>query len=852
MLLFKAGISYSQTDVYEKKVQLSNNELTIKSVIKELTDKAGLNFSYNEKEIPFTKVIIFKNSNLTVKDILDEIVKTTGISYVNSNGYIILKRSKPAKKISLSGYVHDETNGESLVGAVVQIKNTRIATVTNTYGFYSLTLDDGTYTVLTNYLGYQKIEKEVDLSENVKLDFILPPETKELKEVVITKEKKNTQVTNPTLGINKISSKQIQKIPALFGETDVLKVIRLMPGVQPTNELSSSFSVRGGGKDQNLILLDEANVYNPSHLLGFFSVFNNDAIKGMDFYRGNIPAQYGGRLSSVLDVRMKDGNNKGFNCSGGIGLISSRLTLESPIVKDKGSIMISGRRTYADMFLKLSSNADLKNMQLYFYDLNLKANYSISSKDRLYLSSYLGRDTWALNLSDSEMGLSWGNNTYTLRWNHEFSQSLFANISAIYSNFDYQQKIGTGSTFNYDWSARMRDFTGKIDFSYYLNPENTIRFGMSSTFHKINPGIIKVKIETTNSSLSVPTNNALEHGFYVSNEQKFSDRLVLLYGLRLSGFQNIGEGTVDSYDNKFNFVSSKEYGQGTIFKTYWGFEPRFGGTYIINEDNSIKAGYSRNFQYIHLASNTSSGLPLDVWFPCSPNIKPPKADIYTLGFFRNLFDNNYESSAEVFYKKMSDLIDFKDNAILLMNKHLEGEIRQGNGTGYGLELMLQKKTGKVTGWISYTLSRSERKTSGVNNGRTYLSSYDRPHNLTIMASWEISKNWSVNSNFVFMTGAPLTLPTGKMYYNNFYVPVYSDRNGTRLPNYHRMDLGIEYTRSKKENSKFNSSFTLSIYNVYNHANPLALVINPDAVASEKNATIYSLPIIPTITWNFSF
>ncbi len=755
-------------------------------------------------------------------------------------------------QFTLSGYVKDKINGEELIGAAVTVKNTTTGAVTNLYGYYSLTLPKGQYDIMFSFIGYESITKNIDLTQNVKLDIELTSSSKELQEVLVVGEKNNENVSSVNMSTVNVKMESLKKIPALMGEIDVIRSIQLLPGVQSAGEGSTGFFVRGGGVDQNLVLLDEATVFNASHLMGFFSVFNSDAIKDAQLYKGGIPARYGGRLSSVLDIRMKEGNMKKLAVSGGIGAISSRLTLEGPIVKDKASFILSGRRTYADLFLKLSNNEGLRNSQLYFYDFNGKINYKINDNNRIFASGYFGRDILSIA---KFFNISWGNQTFTLRWNHLFSEKLFSNISFIYSNYNYKLGIPEGLQ-SFDWNSNIINYSIKNDYTYYLNPSNTIRYGFQSTFLDFNPATFTPgKGNDVLTGLKLPNKYGLEHGIYVSNEQKIGARITIDYGLRLSIFQNIGPDTIYQFNETFDTIPGNgyvSYKKGEFFNTYSGLEPRVGINYSINEFSSFKLSYNRIFQYLHLANNSTSGTPLDVWFPSDPNVQPRRADQVALGYFRNFFSNMFETSVEVYYKEFKNDIDFKDNAQLIFNRLISGEIRIGEGRSYGTEFFIRKNSGKINGWISYTFSRSFRTIQTINNGNEYPANFDRPHNFSFVFSYDISKKYSVGATWVYVTGLPLTAPTGKFEYQGMQVPIYSDRNGARIPDYHRGDFSVTYTPDR-EGKKFKDNWNLSIYNLYARKNPFSVTFKENDQTGETEAVkTYLFSIIPTITYNFNF
>ncbi|MEI7499495.1 MAG: TonB-dependent receptor [Bacteroidota bacterium] len=754
-------------------------------------------------------------------------------------------------RYSINGKIRDQSSGEALVGATIFVKELKTGAVSDVYGNYSLTLNEGNYTLIYSYIGYSTIEKTIQLNKDLKITLELLPQQRQLKEVVITSEKNDKNVVKPEMSTFRMDIKTIQRIPALMGEVDIIKAIQMLPGVQSVGEGSSGFSVRGGAPDQNLILLDEATVYNASHLMGFFSVFNNDAIKDVKLYKGDIPANYGGRLSSVLDVRMNEGNSKKFEINGGIGIIASRLTLEGPIVKDRSSFIVSGRRTYADIFLPLSSNKALQNNRLYFYDLNAKINYRINDNNQVFLSGYFGRDVFKNGFA----GMKWGNETATIRWNHLFTKQLFSNFSFIYSNYLYNLGTPAGNSNSFDWNSNLRDLGMKADFSYYLNTKNTIRFGASLIYHMFNPGSAQgIGEKTVFANVKVPNNYAFETGVYGNNEQKLGEHFTIKYGLRFSMFQNTGPGTVFHYDSAYKATDSTVYKAGVLYNTYVGIEPRLGLLYDFNSLHSIKASYARTNQYLQLAQNSTVGTPLDIWFSSSPNVKPQIADQVAIGYFRNFRKNTIETSVEAYYKWMKNVVDFKDFAQLLLNNKLEGEIRSGKAWSYGIEFLVRLNEEKVNGWISYTYSRTFRQINEINDNNPYPAPYDKPNNISIVLNWVISKRFTVSANWVYATGAPVTFPTGRAEIGGKIVPIYSDRNQYRYQDYHRLDISLSFFSKQKPGRKFNWDLNFSVYNAYNRHNTWSINftqdnIDPNTTYAEK---VYLFGIIPSVTFNFHF
>lgn len=757
----------------------------------------------------------------------------------------------PNAKPSVSGYIKDAANGETLIGATVFIKGTTIGTSSNVYGFYSLSLSPGAYTLVISYIGYTPIEKEITLNDNVALNVELTEESTQLEAVVITSEAPNANVTKAEMSVQKLETKTIQRIPALMGEVDVIKAIQMLPGVINAAEGSSGFSVRGGGIDQNLILLDEATVYNASHMMGFFSVFNNDAVKDVKLYKGDVPASAGGRLSSLLDVRMREGNSKTFAATGGIGTISSRLTVEGPIIKDRTSFLVSGRRTYADIFLPLASNEDVRDNTLYFYDLNLKVNHRFNDNNRLFISGYFGRDKFGSDFSTFQFG----NQTLTMRWNHVFGKKLFLNTTLIHSRYNYALGTAPGEASSFEWESDLIDNSIKLDFGYYINHKNTFKFGAQTIHHKFNPGIAQgTGEESLFNKFELPSGYALEHGIYALNEQQVGDKLTLKYGIRFSIFQNLGEATVYQYNDSYESTGTVEYEKNDVFNTYSTLEPRFGAVWAFSPKNSVKASYSRTAQYVQQATNSQAGTPLDIWFPASPNVKPQISDQAAVGYFHNFLNNTIETSVEVYYKEMRNVIDFKDFANLILNKELEGEIRVGEATAFGAELFAKVNLKKVNGWVSYTFSKSERTIADVNNGKTYAAPFDKPHNISIVLNYDLNQRVSLSANWLFASGVPTTYPTGRVEIMGTIIPIFSERNKYRYPNYHRLDIGVNIKGKQKPNRRWQGEWNISVYNAYGRKNAWAINFiqdeeNPTVTKAEKT---YLFSIIPSVTYNFKF
>ena len=752
------------------------------------------------------------------------------------------------QRYTVSGYIKDETSGEELIGATVYVRNISKGTVANTYGFYSVTLPEGNYTIEYSCIGYDKETKKIHLTGNQNIDVELKAATMALDEVVVTAEKQDGNIYTTELGTEKFSMKQISSVPVLFGEQDILKTIQLKAGVSSSGEGNSGFNVRGGSPDQNLILLDEAPVYNASHLLGFFSIFNADAIKDVKLIKGSMPANYGGRVSSVLDVKMNEGNSKQYSTSIGLGLISSHLTIEGPIVKEKSSFIVSGRRTYADLFLKLLSDEQQKNTGLYFYDLNLKTNYRMNDKHRIYLSGYFGRDVFNFN---DNIGFSWGNYTLTLRWNHLINRKLFINRSLIYSNYDYEFNLNPGSR-NVDITSRIEDINYKEDYHFYLNPGNTIKFGFNVMYHTFHPGEIKLTDDATSSDILMQKKHAFETGIFAMNEQKVSDNLIVSYGLRHSSFTDVGPGNDYAYNEEGRVIDTNQYSKSDIIKSYDGFEPRLSINGVLNDRSSIKVGYARNYQYMHLLQKNTSASPTDLWVPSSSYVKPQIADQISAGYYRNFKDNSFISSVEVYYKNLQNQTEYRNGADLMMNELIESQLVFGKGRAYGVEFQIEKTNGDFTGWISYTLAKSERSFDAIKNGDWFPATQDRTHDLSVIGMYKLSDRITLSGTWVYYTGNAVTFPSAKYQYQDFTVNYYTERNGYRMPDYHRLDLGL--TIEGKKTKKSESSWNFSIYNVYARENAYSIDFrqsesNPD-ITEAVQLSLFS--IVPSITYHFKF
>ncbi|MBR5642677.1 MAG: TonB-dependent receptor [Salinivirgaceae bacterium] len=755
----------------------------------------------------------------------------------------------PHGKHTVSGIVSDAATGEELIGAAVYIKELGAGTTTNTYGFYSLTVADGDYELVAQFIGYTPVTKKISLSQNIKVNFSLETTSTEIAQVDVKGEKLNKNLTRPDMGMEKLQISTIKSIPALFGETDVIKSIQFLPGVGTSGEGFIGYNVRGGGTGQNMMLLDEATVYNAAHLFGIFSVFNNDALKDVKFYKGGMPAEYGGRLSSLLDVHMKEGSPQKFGVNGGIGLLSSRLTIDGPILKDRCSFIVSGRRSYMDIFFPLYRDEIPDDTKLYFYDMNAKVNFKVNDNNRLFASGYFGRDV--MNYAGA-MQIDYGNRTLTTRYNHLFSDRLFSNLSVIYSHFMYGLEESDTR-----WESSIRDWNAKADVTFFATPQNTLKTGGQLTYHKFTPFIVKAGANSPNYMKNVSQhNNSLEYAAYVTHETKIGGIIDVDYGLRLSMFQNFGKAEVVNLDENYNAVDTTRHTKG-VFNTYKGLEPRISVNWRLTDKASLKANFQQTYQYVHLASNTMSPLPIDSWFASNPNVKPERCRMVSLGYFQNTQNDMYAFSAETYYKKMYDVVDFKDHADMFVSDDIATQIRTGQGYSYGLELMLKKQEGKFTGWISYTYSRTFTKVATINNDEYYPSNYDKPHDLSVVATYDVLPRLHLSLNWVYSTGAPRTLPTGRFEYNGVIAPVYAERNKLRLPDFHRLDLSATFdlkTVERKGRPWLEQNLNLSIYNVYNRHNAASIMFeqdehDPSVMTAEK---LYMFSIFPSVTYNFKF
>lgn len=777
-----------------------------------------------------------------------------------------LLKAAPAfaqQKFTLNGYIKDAANGEALIGATVYITEIEGGTTTNVYGFYSITLPPGDYSLEYRFVGYESQKKRISLTSNIREDMELRSDSKQLEEIVVTDEADDANISSVEMSTNKLDIQTIKRLPAFLGEVDVLKSIQLLPGVSTVGEGAAGFNVRGGNIGQNLVLLDEAPVYNSSHLLGFFSVFNPDAVKDTKLYKGAIPSQFGGRLASLLDVRMKEGNSKRFSASGGIGTVFSRLALEAPIIKDKSSFILAGRRSYVDLLAR----PFIDDAALNFYDVTLKTNYDLNENNRLYLSGYLGRDNFEF---DANQGINWGSQTATLRWNHLFNDRLFSNFSAVYSNYDYELAFGDDELDRFNWESHVENYILKSDLTYFINNANEVNFGAQFIYYKFRPAEALGISNGDAVDISIDEKYNLESAIYVGNKQEVNSRLSLEYGLRLSTFHYFGPGTIYNYDEapageRREPASSEVFDRGEVIESFSNLEPRFSFKYQLNTTSSIKGSYNRMVQYIHLISNTTASNPLDVWTPSSNNLDPQIGDQYTFGYFRNFNDNTYEASAEVYYRSTQNQVEYIDGADLLLNEFLEGDLLSGDGRAYGLELYLKKNKGKLNGWVSYTLGRTELQVDGINDGEWYPTRFDQTHNLKLVGFYDVSERVSLSANFTYTTGTPATYPTSGYVVQGILIPHNNEnaRNNIRQPDFHRLDLSmrIDMRKVRRGRERKNKDYlSISLYNVYARRNAFSIyfsqsderrnISQPWTGSSTRLSIIGS--IIPAISYNFQF
>lgn len=772
-------------------------------------------------------------------------------------------------KFTISGYVKDASNGETLIGATVKVKDTNQGAAANEYGFFNITLPQGNYVLIFSYLGFDPQEIPVILNKNITINTKLTAHSVQTGEVVVTSDRTDRNVKSTEMSRLEISGEQLKQLPVVMGEPDVLKAITLLPGIKSGGEASTGFYVRGGGPDQNLVLMDEGVIYNPSHLLGFLSVFNSDAVRNVEIIKGGMPANYGGRLSSILNVSLKEGNNQKYSYTGGVGTIASRFAAEGPIVKGKSSFMVAGRRTYIDALVKPFIADSLRSNGYYFYDFNLKTNYILSDKDRLFFSGYIGRDIFSFTSprnKEISFNISWGNTMASVRWNHIFSGKLFANLSLVYNRYDLNNEFTFGlGDFKAKFiaSSGIRDVTAKYDLQHTVSSKHLFKYGGQYTLHTFVPGIANGNLGSAQINQEIDRQYANEYAIYFLDEWKINHRLTLNAGLRYVAFNQIGPYTKYEFDES-NLKTGVSQSWNTLesISFYHGLEPRLAATYLLTEESSLKASFTQTYQFLNLATTSGAAFPADLWIPSSKKVKPQQAFQYAVGYYRNFSTNEYEASVEAYYKPMYNQVEFKPGTQLFFNQNLESAVISGQGLSYGLEFFFKKKFGRTTGWIGYTWSRTTRQFDELNNGNAFFYRYDRTHDMSFVLSHQLNKKWNFNFVFVFGTGNAVTLPTGRMPFRVGYdlqtnepkfvfIDLYDKINSYRLPSYHRADVSFTYLHKKTE--KWESSWNFSIYNIYNRANPFFVYFVPDIEKQEVKAyMVYLFPILPAVAWNFKF
>ncbi|MFT3912025.1 MAG: TonB-dependent receptor [Ferruginibacter sp.] len=765
------------------------------------------------------------------------------------------------KKYTISGYVKDGATGETLINATIALEGNTKGISSNQYGFYSITLNKGDYTLIASHIGYVSGVIKISLLSDTLLNIDLKSGVTLSQEVIVTARKRDNNVKTAQMGKISLPIEQIKSVPAFLGEIDLLKVVQLLPGVRNAGEGSAGIYVRGGGPDQNLILLDDAVVYNTGHLFGFFSIFNSDAIKNVSLIKGGMPAQYGGRLSSVLDISMKEGNNQKYQVEGGLGLIASRLSIQGPIKKDKASFIVSARRTYIDAITKpfVKKSSEFHGSGYYFYDLNAKVNYKFNEKDRLYLSGYFGRDvfTFKNGRQSLDVNIPWGNATGTLRWNHVYNNQLFANTTLVYNDYNFSFK-GSQNNFTIKLKSGIRDLSIKEDFDYYPYAKQKIKFGLLYTYHRFTPSVVSGQQDTVVfNPQNAQVKFAHEAAIYIQDDWEIMPKFQVSPGLRYSWFQQVGPNKIYKTDEDGNRLDSTVYGPGKPVKTYGGIEPRLTLRYSVNEQTSIKASVTRNLQYIHLVSNSASTLPTDLWVPSTYKVKPQISWLYAAGVFKNFKNNTYETSLEVYYKQMQNQIEYKEGYVQNSLEDVENSFTFGKGWSYGTELFVNKVKGRLTGWVGYTLSWTWRKFPGLNFGAKYPAKYDRRNDISVVAIYELNKKWKFSATFVYGTGNATTLPERFYVISNVLSQEYSRINQYRLPSYHRLDLAAILTPKKSLNKKIKGEWVFSVYNAYSRQNPYFIYFDQEGNAYDGSLRVQAkkvsiFPIIPSVTWNFKF
>jgi hypothetical protein len=861
----------------QQKITLKLTNRTISDALEEITSLTKINFSFNPRDLPVDKIITVEAKNRSVAGILEEVLWPNGIDFLKVESHVVLKprispeahKTKPTarapSRFTVSGYLRDKHTGEALIGANVYVKATTTGSMTNGYGFFSITLPVSTYPIVFSFMGYKEVQMEINLNENTRLSVEMEESKLEIREVEIIADEHITDIRNAQMSEFRFSPKTLSQLPGFGGDLDIIRALQAVPGIQTFGDGSAHYFVRGGNNDQNQLLIDEVPVYNPSHLFGFFSAFAPDAINSVQIYKGDFPAKFGGRLSSVIDIKAKEGNMKRFGFSGNVGPYASNITLEGPILKDKASFFISGRVSTLNWLNSLPTFN--KSFDFQFFDINAKLNFRLNGNNRFFFTFYTGRDVFSRYSSAevNSMGINWDNLAGTLRWNHVFSNKLFCNTTLNYSRYNYELNLPQEQ--NGFWNSSISNLTLKTDLAWYLNPQNTIRSGIEVTYHHSNPGNVTPGNGEAPANIPVVAEyHSMEYVFYASDEQRIGRKFSLRYGIRLPVWQDTGPTDVYIFDANHQVIDTLTYGTGEGYYTAFSPEPRLNIQYQLNEQSSVKASYTRTTQFLQTLSNSTSPFTsLEVWAPCGPNIKPQTANQVAAGYFRDLAKSKYTFSVEGYYKWFNNHPDYRDHANLLFNALIEGELRFGKAWSYGVEFMFRKTTGNFTGWIGYTWSRAMIQTPEINNGNTYPALYDRPNNICINLSWDDKKHWMLAANWIFLTGSPVTMPVGFYYNNGSSVPLYGDKNNDRLPDYHRLDLSATYMFSKPGN-RYQHSLAITLYNAYGRLNPFSVNFNKMmndngdfVVPSNLNGSYNLVPtsisvagIIPSINYQFRF
>lgn len=845
-LLFSTRNVHAQ-DISKVIIDIELKDATLATAFSRIESLTSFRFTYKTEDIANVKGINYQQHRVSIKKVLTDLLARTTLQYEQVQDYILIRKSNrlPRHSVTVYGFVTSAQSGETLTGATVGVSGDKTYfSITNAYGFYSLTIPEGEYSLNCSYTGFQELEKQIEIRETSKQNIELTgKEGNDLAPVIVAAGGNKNVVRRVVTGSHRLDISEIKKIAMAGGEPDVLKSLQFLPGIQTSNEGTTNLSVRGGSYDQNLVLLDEAPVYNPTHTLGFFSAFNTDAIKDVAIYKGVFPSQYGGRLSSVVDVRMKEGNSKQHTVSGGIGVLASRLTFEGPIKKDRSSFMVSGRYSDIGALLNLSQTHLFNflkfrttDSRVAFYDLNAKFNPILGDKDRLYLSAYTGHDNFYLDLVDRSSRMEWGNTTVSARWNHVFNPAFFANTSLLYSNYKYaNSNLEEGKRFKLE--GGLRELTLKTDMEWMINTNNLVKFGGGVTGQEVSPGkVVPMDTGALSKHVSLNDRNSAQLFAYISNEQKFGQRVSVAYGVRATGFAALGDT------------------KGKIVKSYFGAEPRVTARMLLSNTSSVKISYGRNYQFQHLLTNSSVGLPTDIWMPSDGYFKPQYSDQFAAGGYKTFLNGAYEGSLELYYRKSYNIIDFRDNAEIFLNDKIETQVLTGQAKGYGLEFLLKKTKGATNGWISYTYSKSLRQIDGVNNNEWYPPSYDHRHNFSLVFNHAISQRWSISGNWVFRSGGYTTVPVGSYIFNGNRFLYYSKRNGYQLPAYHRLDLSVTLRGKRNPQRRWQGEWVFSVYNVYNRKNLFSLYVrqNEYDFSNVKTSMVYLVGVLPSLSYNFKF